>query len=242
MLDPSAMAGLAAAALLGFTIAGVSGFGGGLIVMPLLVWMLGPREAVPIIGLVQLVASASRLTFNFEGISWPVVKWLALGSLPISALASYLFVITPAPIFTRLLGCLFLLLVVQRHTSWGRNIRMSLRSFVLVGAANGMVSGYLGPPGPIGAPFYLAYGLTGAAFVGTAATGILLTQLTKIPVYASNALLGAQVLYIAAVLGVIAILGSYLGNRISSKVPDRWFLAMVESLLVVSGIALIVRG
>ncbi len=69
MPDPLAMAGLAAAALLGFTIAGISGFGGGLIVMPLLVWMLGPREAVPIIGLVQLAASASRMTFNLKGIS-----------------------------------------------------------------------------------------------------------------------------------------------------------------------------
>ena len=108
--------------------------------------------------------------------------------------------------------------------------------------ANGFPARPLGPPGLIAAPFYLAYGLTGTAFVGTAAAGILLTQLTKIPVYASNALLGPQVLYISAVLGVIAILGSFLGNRISSKVPDRWFLAVVESLLVVSGIALIVRG
>ena len=64
MPDPLALAVLAGAALLGFTIAGISGFGGGLIVMPLLVWMLGPREAVPIIGLVQLVASASRMTFD----------------------------------------------------------------------------------------------------------------------------------------------------------------------------------
>ena len=119
---------------------------------------------------------------------------------------------------------------------------IKLRSFVLVGGANGLVSGYLGPPGPIGAPFYLAYGLTGVEFVGTAAAGVLLTQLPKIPVFASNALLGAQVLYIAAAMGVIAFAGSVVGNRISSKVSDRWFLAVVEFLLVLSGIALIVRG
>ena len=242
MPDVLSMATLAGVALLAFTIAGVAGFGGGLIVMPVLVWMLGPREAVPIIGLVQLVASASRMTLNWEGISWPVVKRLALGSLTISALASYLFVITPAPIFTRVLGCLLLVLVAQRHIRWGRDMSMKLRSFVLVGAANGLVSGYLGTPGPIGAPFYLAYGLTGVGFVGTSAAGILLTQLPKIPVFASNALLGAQVLYIAAVMGVVAFAGSFVGNRISSKVPDRWFLALVESLLVLSGIALIVRG
>ncbi len=232
MPDPLAMATLAGVTLLAFTIAGVAGFGGGLIVMPVLVWMLGPREAVPIIGLVQLVASASRMGLNWKGISWPVVNWLALGSLPISALASYLFVITPVPIFTRVLGLLLLALVAQRHTRWGRGRSIELRSFVLVGGANGLVSGYLGPPGPIGAPFYLAYGLTGVAFVGTTAAGVLLTQLPKIPVFASNALLGTQVLYIAAAMGVMAFVGSVVGKRISGKVSDRWFLAGVETLIV----------
>jgi len=41
----------------------------------------------------------------------------------------------------------------------------------LVGGANGLVSGYLGTPGPLAAPFYLAYGLTGIGFVGTTAAG-----------------------------------------------------------------------
>ncbi len=242
MPDPLAMATLAGVTLLAFTIAGVAGFGGGLIVMPVLVWMLGPREAVPIIGLVQLVASASRMGLNWKGISWPVVNWLALGSLPISALASYLFVITPVPIFTRVLGLLLLALVAQRHTRWGRGRSIKLRSFVLVGGANGLVSGYLGPPGPIGAPFYLAYGLTGVGFVGTTAAGVLLTQLPKIPVFASTALLGTQVLYLAAAMGVMAFVGSVVGSRLSGKVSDRWFLVVVETLLVLSGIALIALG
>jgi len=207
-----------------------------------LVWMLGPREAVPIITLVQLVGSASRTGLNWKEISWPVLKWSALGSIPISALASYLFVVTPAPIFTRLLGLLLLVLVAQRHTQWGRGRSIKLRSFVLVGGANGLASGYLGTPGPLAAPFHLAYGLTGAAFVGTTAAGVLLTQLPKIPVFASNALLGTQVLYIAAAMGVMAFAGSVVGKRISGKVSDRWFLIGVETLLVLSGIALIVQG
>ncbi len=122
MPDPAAMTILAGVTLLAFTIAGLAGFGGGLIVMPVLVWMLGPREAVPIIGLVQLVGAASRMGLNWNGISWPVLKWSALGSLPISALASYLFVITPVPIFTRVLGLLLLALVAQRHTRWARRM------------------------------------------------------------------------------------------------------------------------
>ena len=242
MPDPVTIAILAGISLLAFTVAGLAGFGSGVIALPVLVWMLGPREAVPIITLVQLVGSASRTGLNWKEISWPVLKWSALGSIPISALASYLFVVTPAPIFTRLLGLLLLVLVAQRHTQWGRGRSIKLRSFVLGGGANGLASGYLGTPGPLAAPFHLAYGLTGAAFVGTTAAGVLLTQLPKIPVFASNALLRTQVLYIAAAMGVMAFAGSVVGKRISGKVSDRWFLIGVETLLVLSGIALIVQG
>ena len=181
MIDPVEITTLAVVTFLAFTIAGVTGFGGGLFVMPVLLLMLDPREAGPIIGLVQLVAAASRAGLNWEGISWPIVKRLALTSLPIAAVASYLFVVTPAPIFTRIFGCLLLLMVVQGHTPWNISKNISLRSFLFVGAANGLVSGYLGPSGPVGAPFYLAYGLTGVAFVGTSSAGILMTQLPENP-------------------------------------------------------------
>ena len=242
MPDPVSMTILAGVTLLAFTIASVAGFGGGLILMPVLVWMLGPREAIPIITLVQVVGAVSRVGLNWKEISWPVLKWSALSSIPISALASYLFVVTPAPVFTRLLGLLLLVLVAQRHTSWGKGRSIKLRSFVLVGGANGLVSGFLGTPGPLVAPFYLAYGLTGVGFVGTVAASALITQLPKIPVFASNALLGIEVLYLAAVMGVMAFVGSIMGKRISGKVSERWFLAFVETLLVLSGLALIVQG
>ena len=242
MPDPVSMTILAGITLLAFTIASVAGFGGGLILMPVLVWMLGPREAIPIITLVQVVGAVSRVGLNWKEISWPVLKWSALSSIPISALASCLFVVTPAPVFTRLLGLLLLVLVAQRHTSWGKGSSIKLRSFVLVGGANGLVSGFLGTPGPLVAPFYLAYGLTGVGFVGTVAASALITQLPKIPVFASNALLGIEVLYLAAVMGAMAFVGSIVGKRISGNVSERWFLMGVETLLVLSGIALIVQG
>ena len=42
------------AATVGFTISGVAGFGGGLVALPVLVWVFGIKEAVPIISIAQL--------------------------------------------------------------------------------------------------------------------------------------------------------------------------------------------
>ena len=47
---------LALSALIGFMVAGVVGFGGGIIIMPVLVWVIGPREAVPVISVIAFIA------------------------------------------------------------------------------------------------------------------------------------------------------------------------------------------
>ena len=52
---------VAGAALLGFTIAGVAGFGGGVIMLPILVWVLEVREAVPALTVAQLIGSVGRV-------------------------------------------------------------------------------------------------------------------------------------------------------------------------------------
>ena len=55
---------LALSALIGFMVAGVVGFGGGIIIMPVLVWVIGPREAVPVISVIAFIAGVSRTALN----------------------------------------------------------------------------------------------------------------------------------------------------------------------------------
>ena len=84
--------GVACAGLVGFTIAGVAGFGGGVIMLPILVWVLGVREAVPALTIAQLIGSVGRVWIYRREISWRVVMWFSLGALPTSALGeSYSF-------------------------------------------------------------------------------------------------------------------------------------------------------
>ena len=229
-------------ALLGFTVAGVAGFGAGVILLPVLVWVFGPKEAVPILSVATFLAAVSRTGLNWRDISWSVVKWNSLGAVPVSVLATLLFVVTPPTILVRLLGALLLLLVVYRHTNFGRDRSFGLRKFVLVGAGTSLVGGFLGVPGPIKAPFLLAYGLTGVAFVGTSAVTTVLTQLSKMAVFRTTDLLGMQVLLIGVALGVFGFSGAYLGRWVSKRAPKRAFLLIVEGLMMIGGILLLITG
>jgi len=60
--------GVAGAGLVGFTIAGVAGFGGGVIMLPILVWVLGVREAVPALTLPN--SSAAWVEYGFTAVRY----------------------------------------------------------------------------------------------------------------------------------------------------------------------------
>lgn len=52
----------------GFTIAGVAGFAGRVLALPVLVWVFGVRETIPILAISQLLSTASRIWLHRSGI------------------------------------------------------------------------------------------------------------------------------------------------------------------------------
>ena len=72
--------------LVGFTIAGVVGFGGGIVVLPILVSIVGMQEAVPILTISQLSSNFSRVWIHRQNLNWKVFKYFAVGSVPFAIL------------------------------------------------------------------------------------------------------------------------------------------------------------
>lgn len=79
---------MAAVALLASALAAVAGFGGAAILLPVLVWAFGVRDAVPILTVVQLVGNLSRVVFNRRQLVLPVVGWFSLGAVPLAVVSA----------------------------------------------------------------------------------------------------------------------------------------------------------
>lgn len=73
MTEPVMLPLLVAVALLASVLSAVAGFGGAIILLPVLTLAFGVRDAVPILTVAQLIGNASRVWFNRRDISWPVV-------------------------------------------------------------------------------------------------------------------------------------------------------------------------
>lgn len=242
MEDPLVLLIVAGSALVGFTVAGVAGIGGGIITLPALIWAIGARDAITALAFTQILAAVSRMYFNWSDISWPVVRWFCLGAVPAVVAGSIVFIATPPDTLPRLLGGIILLVVLFRHTPWGKRSRMRLRWFTPLGAVSGFLTGMVGAVGPLVAPFYLGYGLVTGAFVGTSSLNVIIGQAPRLAVYGADGLLTVNTLIIGVATGLIAFPGAYIGSLILRRVSVGAFPTIVEIVLIATGILLIVRG
>ena len=132
-------------------------------------------------------------------------------------------------------------LVAWRHLPKrpGRG-RMGVHGFVPAGAGQGFLSAVFGGAGPVGAHFYLEYGLVRNSFIGTVAVGTLIINIAKVSVYSGYTILDLPLFALAIGVGLVMGTGAYAGAVIVKRVTERMFTYLVEVVMVGAGITLIV--
>lgn len=78
-------------ALIASTISGAAGFGGALILLPVLSGIVGIKTAVPILTIGQIFGNASRVWFGRQGLKWKPIIFFLLTAIPLTIIGSYLF-------------------------------------------------------------------------------------------------------------------------------------------------------
>jgi uncharacterized membrane protein YfcA len=233
---------LVVTALVASTVAAVTGFGGAAILLPILVWLFGIREAVPILTIAQLFGNGSRVWFNRTAIDYRVVLWFSFGGVPLAILGGMLFAKAPLGFLTRLLGAFLILIVILRHTRREQLFRPRLRHFALIGAGSSVFSALLGSVGPLMAPLFLAYGLTKGAYIGTEALCTVVMHVFKLVAYGHTGLLTVHVLAAGVLLGPIMISGSFIGKKILDALPEKVFVLVIDATLVAAGALFLIHG
>ncbi len=230
------------AAVVAAAVAAVAGFGGAVLLLPVLVWAFGVRDAVPILTLAQLVGNGSRVLLNRADIDRRVVGWYALGAVPLALLGGALFAAAPLGWLTRGVGLFLVAVVAYRRLIGGRYPKLPAQGFAGVGAGASLLSALVGSTGPVTAPFFLAYGLVKAAYIGTEAAATVITHVFKLVAYGSTSLLSTRVLVAGLLIAPCMFAGSWLGKRVLDRLSDRVFVVVIEAVMIVAGIMLFVKS
>lgn len=230
---------LLAVGWLAATVSGALGFGGALLLLPVMVATVGGKAAVPILTVAQLMGNASRAGFGRREIRWRPALLFSVGAVPGAVFGSLLFVDLPPALVQRVVGVLLLCVVALRHTPAGRH-PFPERWLAPAGLVVGLVSGVAGSAGPLGAAVFLGRKLPPRAYVASEAVSAVLMHLTKCLVYGRYAVLSPSDLCGGLALGLAMVVGSWTGRKFLGGMPEKGFGVLVEILLVASALALLI--
>jgi uncharacterized protein len=227
---------LALGALLGSTVSGVTGVGGGMVYLPILVWGVGIKAAVPYLAVLLLVGNVSRAYFARTGIRWEVLRHFAYGAVPGAAIGALLYTILPAIWIAKALGVYLLAYVALSFTRavWPKTA--SLQSIAVMGAPAGFVSAVVGGSGPIVAPWLLRLGLIKESFLGTEAVGAALIHVVKLSIWGGAGMISRDDMLLLFPLGLLMIAGSYFGTKLVTRMRVRMFRTILIITLAVVGV------
>jgi uncharacterized membrane protein YfcA len=180
--------------------------------------------------------------FNWRDLDLKVVGWFALGAMPMAALGAWIFTISSPALLTRLLGAFMLGFVMWRHLNTQPLPKCSAAWFLPLGAGYGFLSGVVQAAGSLLAPFYLAYGLSRNAYIGTDAFATALMQSAKLATLSAAPFVTPPVAIIGVVLIPFMILGAYVGRRTVERLSERAFTLIIETVMVISGLYFLLRA
>lgn len=228
-------------AYLAASLSGAAGFGGALLLLPVLTGVVGIKAAVPILTIGQIFGNASRVWFGRQELKWKPILFFLLTAIPLTIIGSYLFTDIDSKKIKIGIGGFLILLVVYRRIKI-KNIVLGDKGMLIGGGLTGFLSGLAGSAGPLGAAFFLGLNLTATAYIASEAFTALAMHLTKTIVYNKYSLIGQTELFYGLFIGVAMVLGSWTGKKIIEKLSRDKFILLVEILLIISGIQMIITG
>ncbi|MEM7583346.1 MAG: sulfite exporter TauE/SafE family protein [Acidobacteriota bacterium] len=226
------------AAFVSSTLTATLGIGGGVLLISLMPGLLPAMAVVPVHGAVQLASNLSRAALGRTDIQWRLVGIYAVGAVLGAALGARVVVAVPERVLPLLLGS-FILLVTWAPKSW-----FALRwpgKFATVGAVQTFVSLFVGAAGPLVTPVLLREGLSRDRIVVTHGAMMSLLHLLKLVAFGAIGFSLAPYVPLLAGMIVSATLGSWVGTRLRSRVPEARFRKILKIALTLLALRLIVR-
>lgn len=225
--------------LLAGMLSGVIGTGSSMMLMPVLVMLFGPQQAVPIMAIAAIFGNLGKILAWWREIDWRACAAYCSTAVPGAALGVRTLLALPPHAVELALGLFFLAMVPTRRWLARREIRFSLLHLALIGGVVGFLTGIVVSTGPITVPVFMSYGLVKGAFLATEAAGSLAVYGTKVAVFKHFGALPLQVVFDGLITGAALMAGSFAARYIVLRMSPRTFKLVVDGLMLSSGLSLL---
>jgi uncharacterized membrane protein YfcA len=225
--------------LLAGVLSGVIGTGSSMMLMPVLVTLFGPQQAVPIMAIAAIMGNLGKVLAWWREIDWRACAAYCSTAVPGAALGVRTLLALPPHAVELALGLFFLAMVPTRRWLARHSIQFSLLHLALIGAVVGFLTGIVVSTGPITVPVFMSYGLVKGAFLATEAAGSLAVYGTKVAVFRHFGALPLDVVFNGLITGSALMAGAFAARYIVVRMSPRTFKLVVDGLMLSSGLSLL---
>ena len=223
--------------LIAYLVRGICGFGSGLIAIPVLTLLLPLKVAVPLVVILDYLASAGQGMSLRQSIQWSEIRRLIIPALIGVGAGLMIFHNVDAELLARLLGGFVFLYAI--YALWGPAMPKVSSWWAIPAAISG---GTIGTLFGTGGPFYVTYlkarQLDANAFRATFACMFLLDGAARLTGYLGTSVIDLELLTLLALSIPVMIVGMYLGGKIHTTMSAQTFTRGISILLLASGLSL----
>jgi uncharacterized protein len=228
------VAGLAAG-----TLGGIVGTGSSLVLMPILVVMFGPRQAVPIMAVAAIMGNLGRVLAWRREVDWRACFAYCSTAVPGAVLGARLLLTIPPGVAELALGVFFLALIPVRRWLAQHSRTLSLAHLAVLGGPLGLLTGIVVSTGPLTVPLFTFYGLERGAFLGTEAAGSIGMYVAKVATFQALGALPMEVLVEGLLVGATLMAGSFAGRWVVLALSPSAYRNLIDGLMLCSGLSLV---
>ena len=225
--------------LLAGTISGIVGTGSSIMLMPVLVYEYGPKQAVPIMAVAAVMANLSRILAWWREVDWRACLAYSVSGIPAAALGARTLLALPSHAVDIAIGSFLIAMVPVRHVLARHQLKAQLWHLAVGGALIGYLTGIVVSTGPLSVPLFLFYGLSKGAFLATEAASSLGLYASKSATFRHFGALTPDVALKGLVAGASLMSGAFIAKPFVLKIKPDLFRLVMDAIMIAAGLSML---
>ena len=225
--------------LIAGTMSGIVGTGSSIMLMPVLIYEYGPKQAVPVMAVAAVLANLSRIAAWWREVDWRACAAYSAAGIPAAALGARTLLLLPSRTVDIAIGVFLIAMVPARHYLARHELKAKLWHLALGGAVVGYLTGIVVSTGPLSVPLFLFYGLTKGAFLATEAASSLGLYLSKSVTFERFGALTTDLALKGLIAGSSLMAGAFIAKRFVLHMKPDVFRLVMDAIMLAAGLSLL---
>lgn len=209
-------------------IAGVIGFGGGMLLITVIPLFLSPSLIIPIHGITQLASNSSRMVFSLKDVQWALLPKFFIGSLIGVVLFGFLLSNISTEYVPIGIGLYIILNLWSQRFS---NFIKKYENYYLIGLLQTGLGLIVGATGPLSLTVLTKELSSKDEIIATSSMFMTISHLAKVPVFLAIGVSLSGHLNLLLFMIVGSVLGSFVGTRLRLKSNNNKLILVIKILL-----------